>query len=252
MKMSASMDNRSEKSSHFGAIGRLLARLQYSRDCDSAFRKYIWRHLFATVARGVLYRTFKITSDGAISVGRHVHVVGPKFNITFGKRCKIEAGVVVQGICQAGLHFGDDVTLCEGTMIRPSGHWGGNLGYGLKLGNRSSIGAYSFVGCSGRIDIGDDVMIGPRITLIAENHAFADASRPMKEQGVTNKGITIGNDVWIGACVTILDGVTIADHSIIAAGSVVTRDVPPYAIVAGVPARPLKSRLSKATPNEPA
>ena len=250
--MSVTTDDQSKTSSHFGAMVRLRERLQYSQDHGSGFRKYIWRHLFFTVGRGVLYRLFKVTSDGAISVGRNVQVVGPKSNIHFGKRCKIEAGLVIQGICRAGLHFGDDVTLCEGTMIRPSGHWGGNLGYGLKMGNRSSIGAYSFIGCSGRIDIGDDVMIGPRITLIAENHVFADATKPMKEQGVTNKGITIGNDVWIGTCVTVLDGVTIADHSVVAAGSVVTKDVPPYTIVAGVPARPLKSRMKRLTQNEPA
>ncbi|MGA3128609.1 MAG: acyltransferase [Candidatus Korobacteraceae bacterium] len=127
-------------------------------------------------------------------------------------------------------------------MIRPSGHWGGNLGSGMVMGNRSSIGASSYIGCSGSLTIGDDVMMGARITMVAENHNFSDLTQPMSRQGVNNKGITIGNDVWIGACTTILDGVTIGDHSIIAAGAVVTRDVEPFAIVAGIPARKIRSR----------
>ena len=138
--------------------------------------------------------------------------------------------------------FWDDVTICEGTLIRPSGYWGGNLGAGMAMGNRSSIGAYSFIGCAGSIKIGDDVLIGARLTIIAENHNFSDWTRSIKEQGVSSKGVTIGNDVWIGACVTILDGVTIGDHAIIAAGAVVTKDVQSFSIVGGVPARPIRSR----------
>jgi acetyltransferase-like isoleucine patch superfamily enzyme len=177
-----------------------------------------------------------------ISVGRNVCIDGPKSNVIVGKRFKIESSVYLQAISKDPMRFGDDVTICEGTTIRPSGHWGGNLGYGMMMGNRSSIGAFSYLGCSGRITIGNDVMIGPRITMIAENHNFVDLSRPMNQQGVNNKGITIGNDVWIGASATILDGVTIGDHVIVAAGAVVTKDVPPYAIVAGVPARQIKNR----------
>jgi acetyltransferase-like isoleucine patch superfamily enzyme len=78
--------------------------------------------------------------------------------------------------------------------------------------------------------------------MIAENHNFDNAAQPMNTQGVSNRGIRIGNDVWIGACVTILDGVNVGDHSILAAGAVVTKDVMPYEIVAGVPARRIKSR----------
>jgi len=221
---------------------RLCGRLQYAGDDRSRFSIYIWRHLAGTVLRGVRYRIFRIKSSGMISVGRNVCMDGPKNNVIAGKRFKIESGVYLQAISKDPMRFGDDVTICEGTTIRPSGHWGGSLGSGLTMGSRSSIGAFSYLGCSGRIAIGNDVMIGPRITMIAENHNFADRSRPMNQQGVNNKGITIGNDVWIGACVTILDGVTVGDHAIIAAGAVVTKDVQPYSIVAGVPARQIKNR----------
>src|ERR1035438_8118503 len=227
----------------FGSFRKILDRLHYVDDDDSRFRAYIWRHLVLTVIRGCYYRLFRLTSDGPISVGSWVRVLGPKWNISFGKRCKIDPNVVLQPICRAGLKFGDDVTICEGTMIRPSGLWGGNLGYGMTMGNRSSIGAYSFIGCSGELHIGNNVMIGARLTVIPENHNFADLSRPMNQQGVNNRGITIGNDVWIGACVTLLDGVTIGDHAIVAAGAVVTRNVAPYTIVGGVPAKQISTRM---------
>jgi acetyltransferase-like isoleucine patch superfamily enzyme len=225
------------------AASKILDKLKYANDDGNRFRKYIWRHLMKTVLRGIYYRAFWLTSRGAISVGDHVFVDGPKSNLRFGKRCKIERGCVIQAISRAPLTFGDDVTICEGTMIRPSSHWKGNLGAGLVMGNRSSIGAYSYIGCSGPITIGDDVLMGPRITIIAENHNYSDVSRPINKQGVHNKGVTVGNDIWIGTGVTILDGVTIADHAIIAAGAVVTKDVQPFAIVAGVPARQIRSRL---------
>lgn len=224
---------------------RLWRRLQYSGDRGGSFRIFIWRYLISTVMRGAIYRMFMLSSNGIISVAGRVCIDGPKSNLRFGRRCKIGAGARLQSICRAGLRFGDDVTICEGVIIGASGHWGGSLGHGLVMGNRSSLGAYSYVGCSGSISIGDDVMIGPRVTMIAENHNFADLNRPMNRQGVNNKGIVIGNNVWIGACVTILDGVTIGDHVIVAAGAVVNRDVPPYAVVAGVPARPIRSRLDK-------
>jgi acetyltransferase-like isoleucine patch superfamily enzyme len=227
----------------FREFRRILTKLHYAGDEDSQFRKYIWFHLVTTAVRGLYFRLFKLTAAGVVSVGSHVRVIGPRANIVFGKRCKIDTGVILQAICRSKLQFGDDVTICEGTLIRPSGHWGGNLGFGMTMGNRSSFGAYSFIGCSGSLKIGDDVMIGQRITIVAENHNHSDCQRPMNQQGVNNRGVIVGNDVWIGSCVTILDGVTIGDHAIVAAGAVVTQDVAPYSIVGGVPARQIRSRL---------
>lgn len=239
---SAPRTNSSTEEEANRAPAGVLSRLRYADDETGRFRRYIWSHLVRSVVRGYFYRLFRFRSDGAISVGDHVYVEGPRNNLIFGKRCKIERRVVIQSICQSTMTLGDDVTICEGAMIRPSGHWGGNLGAGLVVGNRSSIGAYSYLGCSGPIRIGDNVLMGARVTIIAENHNFADLTRPIHGQGTNRRGVVLGNDIWVGACATILDGVTVADHSIIAAGAVVTRDVPPYSIVGGVPARLIKSR----------
>jgi acetyltransferase-like isoleucine patch superfamily enzyme len=177
-----------------------------------------------------------------ISIAKGVTLIGPKSHLIAGKRCKIEENVLVHSVCNRKIVLGDDVTICYGTQIRPSGYWNKDIGEGLRVGNKSSIGAYSYIGCAGYIDIGNNVMIGPRITCIAENHNFDQIDIPINEQGVNRKGIKICDNVWIGANVTILDGVTIGDGAIIAAGGVVVKDVEPFTIVGGVPAKLIKNR----------
>ena len=76
----------------------------------------------------------------------------------------------------------------------------------------------------------------------AENHNFTDLDTPIRLQGATRKGVSIGEDCWVGSGVTILDGVRIGNHCIIGAGAVVTKDIPDYAIVGGVPAKIIKMR----------
>ena len=117
-------------------------------------------------------------------------------------------------------------------------------GEGLKVGNNSNIGAYSYIGCSGYIEIGDNVMMGPRVNLMSENHNYSDLNHSMKSQGVTRSYIIIEDDVWIGVNSTILAGVRIGSGSIIAAGAVVTKDVPKNSIVGGIPAKIIRSRNS--------
>ena len=99
-----------------------------------------------------------------------------------------------------GLIFGNNVTIGRYTEIRPSSYYGvGNLGKGLEIGDNSSIGPFGFIGCSGKIEIGKNVMIGPRVSLFAENHNFSDKNRSIKHQGVNNKGIVIEDNCWIGS-----------------------------------------------------
>lgn len=102
---------------------------------------------------------------------------------------------------------------------------------------------YMNVGCHllGSISIGDDVQIGPQTVIWGRDHRVRKGEL-IRLQGHVKKHIAIGNDVWIGAHATILKGVTIGDGAVIGAGAVVTKDVPPYAIVAGNPARVIKYR----------
>lgn len=122
-----------------------------------------------------------------------------------------------------------------------------NIEHGAMITSLMSIGDNSGVGINakihGRVSIGKNVMMGPDCIIYTKNHAFSDTSVPMCEQGFQEeKPVNIGDDVWIGGRVIILPGVHIANGSIVGAGSVVTKDVPPYAIVGGNPARVLKYR----------
>lgn len=86
---------------------------------------------------------------------------------------KFESFSEIQGLASEGLIFGDNVTIGKYVQIRPSSYYGGDYGKGLSMGNNSSIGPNAYVGCSGKITIGDNVMIGPKCSLFAENHNFS-------------------------------------------------------------------------------
>lgn len=168
-----------------------------------------------------------------IKQGRHIHA---------GRGLSLQEGVEIVGLSKKGIRFGDRCTVGRFATIRPTNVLFREPGEGLEMGDHSNIGPYSFIGCSGFIKIGSGVMMGPRVTLLAENHNFEDASRPMKEQGVSRSFITIEDDCWLGAGCMITAGVTIGKGSIIAAGAVVTKDVEPYSIVGGVPAKLIRRR----------
>jgi acetyltransferase-like isoleucine patch superfamily enzyme len=150
----------------------------------------------------------------------------------------------VNCLAKDGIKLGNRVTIGKYATIRPANLYGGDVGAGLVVGDHSNIGPYSYIGCSGLIQIGNNVMISPRVSIYAENHVIAGVDIPMKEQGVTQKGVVIEDDCWIAANSVILDGVRIGRGSVVAAGAVVSRDVPPFSIVAGVPARVIKNRIN--------
>lgn len=93
----------------------------------------------------------------------------------------------------------------------------------------------------GYIEIGDNVLFGSGVHIYTNDHAFADKTKPISEQGYTPSApVIIKMGAWCGANSVILKGVTIGENSVVAAGAVVTRDVPPYSVVAGVPAKIIK------------
>ena len=104
------------------------------------------------------------------------------------------------------------------------------------------LGTQGFWGCAGGITIGDDTIFGNYVSLHTENHIFSDVEPPVRFQGVTHQGISIGRNCWTGAKVTILDGVSIGDGWVIAAGAVVTTQCPANCIIGGVPAKIIKYR----------
>ena len=122
-----------------------------------------------------------------------------------------------------------------------------NIEHNALFSEKVSLGDYSGIGVNAKIYgtcvIGDRVMMGEDCTIITRNHKHDAVDIPMMQQGFeTEKPVYIGNDVWIGDRVIILPGVHIGDGCVIGAGAVVTRDIPPYSVAAGVPAKVIKSR----------
>ena len=125
-----------------------------------------------------------------------------------------------------------------------------NIESNATFSSKVTLEDYSGIGINAKIygtcHIGRYVMMGTDVTIITRNHRFDRTDIPMMEQGFEEeRPVYIGNDVWIGDRVLILPGVHIGDGSIIAAGAVVTKDVPPYSIVAGVPARKIRDRFER-------
>ncbi|MBR3836877.1 MAG: acyltransferase [Clostridia bacterium] len=122
-----------------------------------------------------------------------------------------------------------------------------NIDRGARFAMTTTIGDNSGIGANsklyGTVKIGDNVMMGPECYVYAYNHNTERTDIPMNRQGIAaEKPVEIGSDVWIGSRVTILPGVRIGEGAIIGAASVVTKDVPPYAVVGGNPAKVLKNR----------
>ena len=138
------------------------------------------------ILRGVAKRIFFKKVKGILLIGKKVSITHGK-HISCGKMVKFEDYSEIHGLCEEGLQFGDYVTIGRGTLIRPSSYYGKDLGSGLTIGEHSSIGPYGYVGCSGKIVIGKNVMFGPKCSLFAENHVFSDKETSIKSQGVSQK-----------------------------------------------------------------
>lgn len=107
------------------------------------------------------------------------------------------------------------------------------------IGDFTRIGLHNTI--IGPVTIGNHVNLAQGVTITALNHNFEDITLRIDQQGVSTNTVTISDDVWIGTNAVVLPGVTIGTHSVVAAGAVVTKEVPPYTIVAGVPAKVIKT-----------
>lgn len=202
----------------------------------------IYKNTGIKVLRGLWKRLFIKEVHGLFLVGKHTSITHGK-HIRCGRNVKFEDYTEIHGLCEE-LVFGNNVTISRGVMIRPSSYYGGDYGKGLVIGDNSSIGPHGYVGCSGKITIGKNVMFGPKCSLFAENHIFSNTRLDIKSQGVAQKGITIEDDCWIGSNCVILDGVRIGKGSVIGAGTLVSKDIAPGSIVMDKRNKIRKSRIN--------
>jgi acetyltransferase-like isoleucine patch superfamily enzyme len=152
------------------------------------------------------------------------------------RACRIHPSIEIRddtSVTMANLKLG------RATVIeRDATFWlGVSLRDGIELGERVYIGRNCYLGAMEPLRIGDDTIIGAYSYFITANHAFANPAIPVHQQGYTSKAVIIGRDVWIGAHVIVLPGVSIDDHAIVAAGAVVTKSIAAGEIWAGVPAK---------------
>ena len=205
---------------------------------DYALFQFLWNQAWS------MFRGLKLILLGknpkAALLGRGVRFFNaPK--IKFGKFMKLGNHVYVSALSKNGVTFGNNVGIGDFSRIIVSTSLN-QVGDYIKIGDNVGIGEFAYLGGAGGLEIGNECIVGQYLSCHPENHVYDDINVSIRHQGVTRKGIKIGNNCWIGSKVTILDGVEIGDGSIIAAGAVVNKSFPANSIIGGVPAKLIKSR----------
>lgn len=168
-------------------------------------------------------------------VEKSVVIRSPK-RISLGKSAIIDQGVTLDGRSGKHVLMGDQCFVGSYSLILAKGG-------DIIFGDGVNVSSYSRIASEGKIEIGNSVLISAYCYIGPGNHNIADASTPIMEQGMEEgKGVSIGENSWIGAHSTILDGVKIGKNVVVGAHSLVKSDVPDNAIVGGVPAKILKMR----------
>lgn len=191
------------------------------------------------IFRGLPLKLQLKKSKGLIFVGSRVKVKF-KHKISTGKTVFIGDNVEINALSAKGINIGDNFSIHRNSIIECTGVIS-NLGESLSIGDNVGIAQCCFIQVRGEVVIGNNVIFGPGVSLFSENHNFADVTKFINQQGVSRKGITIEDGVWLASGVRVLDGVTIGKNSVVAAGSVVNKNIPPYSLYGGVPAKLIRN-----------
>ena len=169
--------------------------------------RYLWRRLLTTGGR-------RWTTDGLVFLGRRLELeIGRKGRLRFGRFVWIGDGSKIR--CHEGVV---------------------EIGQKTVMGQECTISAYQ------RVRIGEQCVIADRAMFIDFDHGVVEVERPIRLQGIYKRDVRVGNNCWIGYGACILRGTTVGDNAIIGTNSVVTKDVPANAVVAGLPARVIRMR----------
>jgi acetyltransferase-like isoleucine patch superfamily enzyme len=189
-----------------------------------ALRQKLYPSLFGAVGHGlVLGRNVTVRHPGNMSLGNQV---------TIDDNCVLDGRAAGPG----GFRLGDGVVIGRGCMLLAKAG-------GIALGSRTSLGSNSVIVSMSGIEIGEAVLFAGGCYLSAGVYPTHDRTRPVMDQDAASKGpIRIGDGAWIGTGAIVLDGVSIGRGAVVGAGAVVTKDVPDWAIVVGVPARQVGTR----------
>lgn len=227
MSLTSESNFNQQSNIQFSQIHRIITTLVESipLSIGMKLRKLVYPKIFASIGTNVqievnvnFTRTHAIElKNGAfIRSGANLEVCGTNSKLSIGEKVRVDRSV--------------DIRVHED-------------GY-IKIGDRTIISPYTCI--SGRhISIGNDCLIAAHTGIFASSHNFLDATRKISEQGYSYQGITIEDDCWLGSGVKVLDGVTIGKGAVIGSGAVVTKNIPPYSIAVGIPAKIISQRQKK-------
>jgi len=220
--------------------------LYLSRQATSLGR-YAWEQLLTGVfgwipsvvgigLRAFAYRLI-MQLEGVVAIENGVRL---RFadNIRLGKGVYIDQGAYLHA-CPGGIEIGENTYVMHNAELHVYNFRGFETS-GIRVGRDSLIGESCIIRGTGGVEIGNQVYLSPMVHIYSNNHIIDDPDTCFVDQGLICEGVTIEDECWIGAMSVILDGVTVGYRSVVAAGSVVTRDVPPHSVVAGVPARVIR------------
>ena len=191
------------------------------------------------ISLGRSLKILSITSGKKkVFLGKSVEFFNKK-NIIVGNNVNIGDFVKLYALGSEPLTIGNNVNIGSFSQMVISTTFN-DLGKFIKIGNNVGIGEFSYLGGAGGLEIGEDTIIGQYFSAHPENHNYENKNLLIREQWVNRKGIKIGSNCWVGAKVSILDGVTIGNNCIVAAGAVVTKSFPNDVMIGGVPAEVIK------------
>lgn len=213
---------------------------------DIKITKFLWQAtclglckqlptILGTYLRPLAYKSILGNVGRTCLIERNVRLEVPSKiflddRVFVGESCWISAGSM-----EGEIKLGNDSFVAHRSTLTARGGK-------ILIGEHVHISRNSYISGIGNVEIGKDSMLGPNVTLNSGNHKFADVDTPMRLQGARLGKITIENDVWLGANVCVVPGVTIGRGTVVGAGAVVTKDIPPYSIAVGVPAKVVRER----------
>lgn len=185
----------------------------------------------------LIYGIFRLKKLQFVFIHPHTTIKCPS-KIKTGKNFSVAQGCYIDALSKQGLTCGNNVSMGFHTHIQLTGSLR-LIGQGMKIGNNVGLGTHGYYGSgAGFVEIGNDTIFGNYVSIHPENHVYQNKNTPIRLQGVTSKGgVKIGNNCWIGAKATILDGTILGDNCIVAAGAVVKGIFPDNVIIGGIPAK---------------
>ncbi|MCA5014095.1 MULTISPECIES: acyltransferase [unclassified Enterococcus] len=218
-------------------------RFKLSKEVPLSYIMMLGQKFIFGLVRGKL-RTVTLKKKGKnVIVGKKV-AIRVKKHISIGNNVRLDDRVILDGLSTEGITLGDRVKIGADSKILCTGSLE-NLGKGIEIGENSSFAENTFFGAAGGIKIGQNVISGQNVRFHSENHKFADLDVLIREQGVTRKGIKVGDNCWIGSGVVFLDGSEVGSGCVIAANAVVSGKFSSNEIIGGMPAKKLKTRGEK-------